>query len=172
MISEYVEGSSGSDKAIELSNLGSEPLALEACRLVIYFNGKSTPGNTIVLSGALPPGSSHVLCHSSSSPELMSHCDQTSGSASFNGDDALVLECDAVAHDAIGQIGVLPPNGQWGNVDLSTKDQSLRRRCGATPRSDPSSAFDIALDWVNVSIEAFTGLGDPACIELTEPAGP
>src|SRR5690606_28415327 len=59
LISEYLEGSSGSDKAIELSNMSSDVLALEACQLVIYFNGKSTPGNEVPLMGELLPGTSH-----------------------------------------------------------------------------------------------------------------
>src|SRR5690606_35213885 len=153
LISEYLEGSSGSDKAIELSNMSSDVLALEACQLVIYFNGKSTPGNEVPLMGELLPGTSHTLCHSRSSAELLARCDQPTGSASFNGDDAIVRECDGLAHDSIGQVGVLPDANQWGDGDLGTKDQILRRRCGSLPRTDPTSPFDVTLEWVKVSDE-------------------
>ncbi len=91
-ISEYVEGSSF-NKAIEIYNgtgaavyLGAEGYAVE-----IYFNGSSSPGQTIPLVGTLPNGETFVLAHTSADPAILAVADQTSSNVLFNGDDAVVL---------------------------------------------------------------------------------
>src|SRR5690606_35952262 len=51
LISEYVEGS-GTTKAVELYNPAEGARSLDGWTLVVYFNGKSTAGTTIALSGS------------------------------------------------------------------------------------------------------------------------
>jgi len=91
-LSEYVEGSSY-NKALEIYNgtgaavnLGAGGYAVE-----IYFNGSSSPGQTISLAGTLADGDVFVLAHTSADPAILAVADQTSGSVLFNGDDAVVL---------------------------------------------------------------------------------
>ncbi len=165
LLSEYIEGPR-SDKAVELSNRGSEPVLLEQCELDIYFNGKTKP-STIRLTGELAPNSSTVVCHTSAGSEIQAACQQPTWLASFNGDDAIVLTCDGLVHDSLGQVGVRPDTG-WGTDDYGTADQTLRRACGAAARTDPSADFDVTLDWELVprldgGEQDYSGLGEPTC---------
>jgi len=91
-ISEYVEGSSY-NKAIEIYNgtgaavnLGAGGYAID-----IYFNGSTSPGTTIQLSGTLADGDVYVVADDGADPAILAVADQTSTSNFFNGDDAVVL---------------------------------------------------------------------------------
>jgi len=91
-ISEYVEGSSY-NKAIEIYNgtgaavnLGAGGYAID-----IYFNGSTSPGTTIQLSGTLADGDVYVVADDGADPGILAVADQTSTSNFFNGDDAVVL---------------------------------------------------------------------------------
>jgi hypothetical protein len=58
LITEYLEGS-GNNKAVELSNLGSDAVDLSQYRLALYANGKpisESPTNSLALQGTLAPG--------------------------------------------------------------------------------------------------------------------
>jgi len=90
--SEYVEGSSY-NKALEIyngtgaaMNLGAEGYAID-----IYFNGNSSPGTTIQLSGTLADGDVYVVADDGADPAILATADQTSTLNFFNGDDAVVL---------------------------------------------------------------------------------
>ena len=91
-ISEYVEGSSY-NKALEIYNGTGAAVNLGAAGYVveIYFNGSSSAGQTISLSGTVANGDVFVLAHTSADPAILAEADQTSGSVLFNGDDAVVL---------------------------------------------------------------------------------
>ncbi len=50
----------------------------------------------------------------------------TSNKSFFNGDDLITLTQNNQVIDSIGQFGV-DPGSQWGNGEISTKDNTLRR---------------------------------------------
>jgi predicted extracellular nuclease len=91
-LSEYVEGSSY-NKALEIYNgtgaavnLGAGGYAID-----IYFNGNTSPGTTIQLSGTLADGDVYIVADDGADPAILDVADQTSTSNFFNGDDAVVL---------------------------------------------------------------------------------
>jgi len=92
IISEYVEGTSN-NKAIEIVNGTGAPIDLGAgnYRIEIYFNGGTSAGQVIGLTGTLANGDVHVLAHSSANAAILAVADQTSSNLNFNGDDAVVL---------------------------------------------------------------------------------
>ncbi len=156
LFTEYVEGSS-SYKAVEITAL--EDSSLEGCRVATYFNG-ATSANGAALDGVLLEGQSTVVCSSALAGQG-AHCPRTAG-LTFNGDDAVVLECDGVVIDAIGQIGV-DPGTAWGSGDVSTVDHTLRRRCDAVPDPDPANAFDPSVEWLGFPKDSFEDLGQREC---------
>jgi len=159
-ISEYVEGSSNS-KAIELFN-GTPvavDLAAEGYQLKMYFNGSTSAGLTINLSGVVAPGRTHVIAQASAAPELLALAQQTNSSAWFNGDDAIELVKSGATIDAIGQKGV-DPGTEWGSGLTSTADNTLRRKAGViTGDTNSEDAFDPALEWDGFAVNDFSGLG-------------
>ncbi len=157
VISEYVEGSS-TYKALEITALADS--SLDGCRIALYFNGGTSPSGS-ELEGTLLAGQSHVVC-SSSLGELIQGCDQSAG-LTFNGDDAIVLECDGAPVDVIGQIG-FDPGTAWGSGDLSLVDHTLRRGCAVTTGDgDPADAFDPIGEWTGFAQDSFDDLGLRAC---------
>lgn len=92
IISEYIEGS-GLNKAIEIYNGTGRAvnLAAQGYAIDIYFNGQSSAGTTIQLSGTLPDGDVFVVADDGADPAILDVADQTSTSSFFNGDDTVVL---------------------------------------------------------------------------------
>jgi hypothetical protein len=158
LFTEYVEGSS-SYKAVEITAL--EDSSLEDCRVATYFNG-ATSANGAALDGVLLKGESTVVCSSALAGQG-AFCPRTAG-LTFNGDDAVVLECAGVVIDAIGQIGV-DPGTAWGSGDLSTVDHTLRRRCEAGPDPDATDAFDPSFEWLGLPKDSFEDLGQRECTD-------
>jgi predicted extracellular nuclease len=92
IFSEYVEGSS-LNKALEIYNGSGTALNLGAINatLQIYFNGSTSPGQTISLSGSIPDGGVSVIAQPSADPAILAIADQTSSGILFNGNDAITL---------------------------------------------------------------------------------
>ncbi len=159
--SEYVEGSSN-NKALELTNPGNAPVELASSGYAVqmYFNGNTTVGTTVTLTGTVAPGDAFVLAQGSANATVLAQADQTSGSSWYNGDDAVVLVRQGTIVDAIGQVG-FDPGTQWGSGDTSTADNTLRRASGAGPDVDASDAFDPAAQWEGFAQDTFDGLGQP-----------
>lgn len=155
--SEYVEGPDpNSRKALEIFNYGNVAVDLAAadCRVKLYFNGSSTPGNPangIVLSGMVEGFGVRVLCNSNFDPACTTKAEnngQFTGSLSFNGNDALVLECGGLVLDVLGQIGVNPGAAGWGDEPTNTVDGTLRRGGDITEGDrNGTDAFDPAAAW-------------------------
>src|SRR5678815_2741347 len=126
--SEYVEGTSN-NKAVEIFNGtgAAVDLATGGYALQMYFNGSSTAGLAIALTGTVASGDFYVVAQAAASPAILAQADQTNGSGWFNGDDAVVLAKAGVAVDVIGQIGV-DPGTEWGSGLTSTADNTLRRK--------------------------------------------
>lgn len=171
-ISEYVEGSSN-NKAIELYNGtdASVDLAASGYTLQYYFNGATTPGATIGLTGSVASGDVFVLAHSSAAAAVLAQADQTNGGSWFNGDDVVLLRKGAAVLDAIGQLGV-DPGTEWGTAVTSTADNTLRRKDDVqVGDSDATDAFDPAAQWDGYAVDDVTGLGSHQG-DVEPPPGP
>lgn len=159
-VSEYVEGSSN-NKAIEVFNGtgAAVDLAAGSYNVQMYFNGSSTAGLTINLTGTVANGDVYVIAQSSSAAAILAQADQTNGAGWFNGDDAVVLRKGSTVIDVIGQIGV-DPGTEWGSGLTSTADNTLRRKA-AVEAGDPdgADAFDPATQWDGFATDTFDGLG-------------
>ena len=163
LISEYVEGSS-LNKAVELYNgTGSTiDLAAGSYQLEFYFNGSSSAGTIISLTGSVAPDDVYVVASSSAGAAIAAVADQTSGAGFFNGDDAVVLRRGGNAGpvlDSLGQVG-FDPGSEWGSGNTSTSDNTLVRKAAAcTGDVDPSNAFDPSVDYDGFAQDDFTDLG-------------
>lgn len=164
VISEYIKGA-GNDKAIEITNVGSDPVPENLCSLEMYTNGRTDPFRTFVLDRQLAAGQSLVLCHSSSNTDILARCNIVNGSLTFNGDDALVVACSDEVVDSFGQVGTLPGDGLWGADESYLVDHTLRRLCSSGPRKDPAAPFALE-EYFTVADEAnpvFDDLGTYVC---------
>ena len=176
--SEYVEGSSN-NKALEIYNGtgASVDLGAGGYNVQMYFNGGATAGLTVNLIGTVPAGDVFVLAQASASAPILAVADQTNGAGWFNGDDAVVLRKGSTIIDVIGQIGV-DPGTEWGTGNVSTADNTLRRKASVTA-GDPngSDAFDPSIEWEGFPTNTFDGLGwhivppPPPLVEIGEIQG-
>jgi uncharacterized protein len=159
-VSEYIEGSSN-NKAIEIYNGTGAAVNLAAggYDIQMFFNGSSTAGLTIALTGTVANGDVYVLAQSSANATILAQADQTNGAGWFNGDDAVVLRKGGVPLDVIGQIG-FDPGTEWGTGLASSADNTLRRTtticAGDTNGTD---GFDPSVEWDGFATDTFDGLG-------------
>lgn len=158
-ISEYLEGASN-NKVIEIYNPTNATITLTGnYSLKLYFNGNSTAGSTIGLTGSIAPYGRHVIANPSSVAAILAVANQTSGSLTFNGDDAIELVKGTTTLDVFGQIGVDPGTG-WTSNGITTLDSDLRRKF--TIREGDvigNNAFDPSSEWDQFALDNFTGLG-------------
>ena len=103
-ISEYIEGSVGNNKAIEIYNGTGAAVDLSDYTLRLYRNG-ATSSSSIQLSGTLAAGGVYVVAHSSANAAIQAKADQTTGSLDFNGNDVVALAKNGSNIDVIGTIG-------------------------------------------------------------------
>lgn len=146
-ISEYIEGS-GNNKAIELYNNSGQAQNLDGYALKFYFNGSTSAGTTIDLSGhTIEPNSTFVISHADAVFAGMPYINLTNSASWFNGDDAIILENGEQVIDSIGQLGV-DPGSQWSDGVASTQNNTLRRaggiQAGDTVADD---AFYPSVEW-------------------------
>ena len=158
--SEYIEGSSN-NKALEIFNGtgASVDLVAGGYNVQMYFNGNSSAGLTINLTGTVASNDVYVVAHSSASAAILAQADQQNGAGWFNGDDAVVLRKGSTVLDVIGQIGV-DPGSEWGSGVTSTADNTLRRK-GNVEAGDANGAdvFDPSVQWNGFAADTFDGLG-------------
>ena len=161
--SEYIEGTSN-NKALEIYNETgiAVDLAAEGYVIQMYFNGSSSAGLTLNLSGTVADGDVHVIAHSSADGAILTVADQTNNAGWYNGDDAVVLRKGGSGGpilDVIGQIGV-DPGTEWG-VDLtSTQNNTMRRKTTiCTGDINGGDAFDPAIEWDGFATNTYDGLG-------------
>ncbi|EWT01166.1 endonuclease/exonuclease/phosphatase [Intrasporangium oryzae NRRL B-24470] len=158
--SEYIEGSSN-NKALEIYNGTGSPIDLGAGGYTVqmFFNGSSTAGLTIGLSGTVASGDVFVLAQATASATILAQADQTNAASWYNGDDAVVLRKGTTVIDSIGQVGV-DPGTEWGTGLTSTADNTLRRKATiAAGDVNGSDAFDPAVEWDGFAVDTFDGLG-------------
>ncbi len=142
-ISEYIEGESGNNKAIELYNPTGAALDLSNYRLLQYNNGKTTVAEayTLQLTGTLVAGGTFVVYNAQSAAEFITNAQTASLHAGytfdqlnfvgFNGDDAIALEKlvggNWVLIDLIGVIGI-DPGSSWNVDGINTANAVLVRK--------------------------------------------
>ena len=162
--SEYVEGSGGTNKAVEIANPSLAPRNLTGCSLRLYTNGSPTPSQTVALTQTIAGGDVLVVCNPASVAAILGQCDVQSGSvANWNGDDAIELFCGSASVDVIGQLGV-DPGVEWGTAPTSTADQTLRRKCSVSAGdTNGADLFNPAAEWTSLGTNVFTDLGIRTC---------
>lgn len=171
LFSEYIEGSSN-NKALEIFNSTGAAIDLAASGYVVqyYFNGATTAGLTISLTGTVAAGDVFVLAQSSANATILAQADQTNGAGWFNGDDAIVLRqggASGTIIDSIGQIG-FDPGTEWGTGLTSTADNTLRRKTSATTGdTNPNDLFDPSVQWDGFATDTLDGLGSYAASPVT-----
>jgi len=162
-ISEYVEGSSN-NKALEFYNGTGAAIDLTAGNYVVqyYFNGSTSVGLTINLTGTVAANGVFVLAQASANSTILAVANQTNSSAWFNGDDAIVLRkggASGTIIDVIGQVG-FDPGTEWGTGAASTADNTLRRKSGdCAGDTNAGDVFDPAVKYDGYAVDVFTGLG-------------
>ncbi|TPV32253.1 HYR domain-containing protein [Paucihalobacter ruber] len=165
-ISEYIEGS-GNNKAIEIYNGTGTPINLQAegYNIKMFFNGNSSAGLTINLTGTIEDGDVFVLAQSSSSAAILASADQTNSSSWYNGDDAVVLYKGNAPIDIIGQIGV-DPGTAWTSGSISTADQTLVRNPNITDgNTNNTPGFpSLGTEWTSFPINTASNLGSHTVI--------
>ena len=158
LISEYVEGSSN-NKAIELYNNGDSAIDLSNYSLEFYFNGSTSAGTVIDLTGTVEAGEVFVVADDGADAAILAETDLTSGSSFFNGDDAIVLRENDTVVDSLGQVG-FDPGSQWGSGDVSTQNNTLRRNTDVTEGdTNPDDTFDPSAEYAGFPQDTFNGLG-------------
>jgi predicted extracellular nuclease len=158
--SEYIEGSSN-NKALEIYNGTGAAINLttEVYNIQMFFNGSTSAGLTINLTGSVAAGDVFVVAQATADPTILAQANQTNGAGWFNGDDAVVLRKGTTVIDVIGQIGN-DPGTEWGTGLASTADNTLNRKssiCAGDP--DGSNAFDPSAEWDGFATNTFDGLG-------------
>jgi predicted extracellular nuclease len=171
--SEYIEGSSN-NKALEIFNGtgAAVNLATQGYNVQIFFNGASTAGLTINLTGTVNDADVYVIAHNSADAAILAQADQTSGGGWFTGDDAIVLRKGTTIVDVIGQLGT-DPGTAWGTGLTSTLDHTLRRKTSVCAgRTNARSVFDPATEWDGSANDTFGGLGShtSSCTSDSAPA--
>ncbi|WP_084105621.1 ExeM/NucH family extracellular endonuclease [Demequina sp. NBRC 110056] len=144
--SEYVEGGTGNNKALEIYNGTGATVDLSAYSVQLYSNANTTPNSTVTLSGELADGDVFVIGNSQANDAITDVSDITSGVTSFNGNDALVLLHDGSRIDVLGEPGA----GVNFGVDVS-----LRRNadvCSGVTTYDAS-------EWTDAGDMVHDGLG-------------
>ncbi len=162
--SQYIEGSANaSNKAVSIYNPGSVPFAVGGCLVKVFANGGTASINTTITAGAsIAAGGVYTLCKTGITDAT--HCDQSTGSGLWNGNDAIELMCGTTVYDVIGQIGFDPGAAGWGSGMTTTTDHTLLRVCtvfaGDTNGGD---AFDPTIEWAGYPADTLTYLGARDC---------
>lgn len=158
--SEYLEGSFGNNKALEIYNPTTQTVNLSNYFVKLYSNGATTTTNILTLTGTLSPGSALVIANSGMTLTYSSPLVFTSSVTNFNGDDAVTLEKSGIVIDRIGQVGV-DPGTEWGTFPtLSTRDQTLRRKNTIKiGDNNPTGTFNVADQWDSFPANTSSGLG-------------
>ena len=176
IISEYIEGSSN-NKYLELYNGTGTTINMNDYEIRIYSNGNTTASATIHLNNVTLADSNVYVLANSSANIWSGTPDQTSGSLSFNGDDAVELYNTVTGEsvDIIGQIG-FDPGSAWGSGSTITVDNTLVRKSIVTSGDiDGTDPFDPAAEWDGYGQDDVTHLGSHSmtcgpCVEPTSNA--
>ena len=106
---------------VEISNTGAAPLKVDGYKLEVYFNGASTNGLSVTLSGSIGAGESIWITASSNTAsnhwgDVWDHAPDriASGLKTIDGDDAIVLKnASGNIIDVYGAIGIDGTGKPW-----------------------------------------------------------
>jgi len=171
IISEYVEGSSY-NKALEIYNGTDDDVSLADYSLEIYANGSSSPTTISLGSTVLAVQEVFVIANPSASAAILGVADLTSGSLSFNGDDALVLVGSGQPVDRFGEVGY-DPGAAWSCSSGTTVNTTLRRQIGVCAGDNATGdPFDPCAEYDFYPNDTFDGLGyhSDDCHSVSTPA--
>lgn len=169
-ISEIIEGS-GLNKAVEIFNGTGASIDLSAYSVQVYFNGSSSAGVSIALSGTLADGDVFVLADDGADSAILAVADLVTTQSLFNGDDGIVLAKGGAIIDAFGQLG-FDPGAEWPG---GGQDETLIRRASVVAGdADFTDAFDASVEWESrpindvsdLGVHSFDG-GDPEPLKLS-----
>jgi hypothetical protein len=180
-ISEYIEGSSN-NKCIEIYNGTGVAVNLSSYTLRVYNNG-SVSSTSIILSGTIAHGQVHIVCNPGAASGFLALANQTSGSANFNGNDAVALEKSGTIIDIFGRIGQDPdptPTVGWSQGGNSTVNKTLVRNANVIA-GNISNTLDfpaLATEWTqypqdyisNLDIHTVNGI-NPVTLTVTDNNG-
>ncbi len=144
IISEYVEGSSN-NKYLEIYNNTGSDVDLGDYDIRIYANGSSSVTSTINLSGTLSNQDVYVIAHSSAS-EWSGTPDLSTGSLSFNGNDAVALYDGTSNIDVMGTIG---SSATWAENTTLVRNDDI---------TSPNSTYTTS-EWTEYSEDDVSHLG-------------
>ena len=185
--SEYIEGSSGNNKVLEIYNPTNAPVNLADYSVKLYANGAVAANNTLVLSGTLASGDVVVIAHPQASAAILALADivapTTSGAnpTNFNGDDAVGLYKTVgtveTLIDLIGNIGC-DPGSEWVSGTVSTVNKGIRRLASvntgvtADPADTPCDFPTLGTQWADFVDTDLSNLGSHTATGCaTPPAG-
>ncbi|MGD9761577.1 MAG: lamin tail domain-containing protein [Candidatus Izemoplasmatales bacterium] len=149
IITEYIEGSSY-NKAIEIYNGTGSSIDLSAYSIEIYYNGNTTAGNTINLSGTLANDDVFVVAHSSANSTILAVADLVTGSYSPNGNDAIVLKNGSAVIDNIGEVG---------DATIYAEDVTLTRKLMLRD-TNQEDTYSVEHYWETHAVDTFAYIGD------------
>jgi uncharacterized repeat protein (TIGR02543 family) len=140
-ISEYLDWDGGTNKAIELFNGTDAAISLDGVyTLKVNSNDNITWGSDISLTGTIQAGDTFIIANASESA-ITSLADQTTGSLSPNGDDAIGLFKDGTLIDIFGVFGEDPGSG-WTIEGGNTADATVIRNASVVgPYVDNSDTY-------------------------------
>jgi hypothetical protein len=156
--SEYIEGD-GLNKGLEIYNPSTSSIDLSTYSVKIFTNGSPSASITIPLSGMLAGNNVYVLTHSGANNALKDSADLTSGSLTFNGDDAVALVSSTDTVDVIGVIGT-DPGLSWSGGGVSTLDETLIRFASVKIGiGNDSSSFNPSIQWTSLGLNDYSNIG-------------
>lgn len=133
-ISEYIEGASGDNKALEIFNGTGSNVDLSAYSVKLAYNGGDWNNSVITLSGTLANNSVYTIGkdNGNNDAEILA-ADLLTGSLSFNGDDTVGLFKNNELIDIIGVYQSDPGSG-WdvAGTSTATADHVLVRKAHIT----------------------------------------
>lgn len=122
--SEYIHSLTNGSRVLEIYNPTNLPVDLSTYSVSLFYNGSSSAGNSITLSGTLLPNSTFILANTTADPDVLAIADMTSVFVNFTGNDAIALYHNATLIDVIGIIGDDPgfgwPADDFGNSTASS----------------------------------------------------
>lgn len=175
IISQYYEGTAGTNRALELWNTTGSSIDFSVTNLVIenWFNGGAVANTLTIATGVVAAGDVFVITNTDAAGDAglaaagVTPDVDASGEAAmnYNGDDALAILLGGTTsgggtlQDSFGQRGV-DPGSAWSNNGVSSANQNIQLK-PAIFAGDlvPDDAWDTSARFEFVSAADQTGAG-------------
>jgi hypothetical protein len=127
----------------------------------------------VPLALSLSEGQTWTLCSDTAAAEAQLwgvDCDGALSGSLYNGNDALVVECDSAVVDSFGQVGFDPGKGWQSKRDpeVSTMDVRLLR-CDESTDTEPSDEFELDSGWAVWPLGEEKQAALMRCLEMQSP---